>query len=173
MAANKIVFNGRTLIDLTADTVTANKLSKGVTAHDKSGNKITGTNTGGGMSIPTPTAGTYPVLMNNAIARRNGTSLGSMGLTLTVPVTGTYRIKWMAFRTNTGNTFGTRVYVNGTAQGTENTSWTNSYYQINQLDLALNKGDVVSVYGRSRSSSYYIFVGDLSLNVADNGFSQL
>lgn len=42
---NKIIFGGETLIDLTADTVTADKLHYGITAHDKSGAIITGTNT--------------------------------------------------------------------------------------------------------------------------------
>lgn len=45
MANSKIIFAGETLIDLTNDTVTADKLSKGITAHDKSGEIITGTNT--------------------------------------------------------------------------------------------------------------------------------
>ncbi len=45
MANNKIIFGGETLIDLTGDTVTADKLAQGVTAHDKSGEIITGTNT--------------------------------------------------------------------------------------------------------------------------------
>ena len=42
---NKVVFGGKTLIDLTADTVTADKLASGITAHDKSGAVITGTST--------------------------------------------------------------------------------------------------------------------------------
>lgn len=42
---NKVVINGQTIIDLTADTITADKLAEGVTAHDKSGAPITGTNT--------------------------------------------------------------------------------------------------------------------------------
>lgn len=45
MAINKVIYGGTTLIDLTADTVTADKLAKNVTAHDKSGTIITGTNT--------------------------------------------------------------------------------------------------------------------------------
>lgn len=40
---NKIIINGKTLIDLTSDTVDASKLLEGVTAHDKSGAIITGT----------------------------------------------------------------------------------------------------------------------------------
>lgn len=45
MAVNKVIFGGETLIDLTGDTITADKLARGVTAHDKSGASITGTNT--------------------------------------------------------------------------------------------------------------------------------
>ena len=45
MAINKVIFGGDTLIDLTADTITAADLASGVTAHDKSGVVITGTNT--------------------------------------------------------------------------------------------------------------------------------
>lgn len=43
MAINKIIYGGETLLDLTADTVTADKLLKGITAHDKSGESVTGT----------------------------------------------------------------------------------------------------------------------------------
>lgn len=42
---NKVIYGGQTLIDLTADTVTADKILSGYTAHDKSGAIITGTNT--------------------------------------------------------------------------------------------------------------------------------
>ena len=43
MAINKVVYGGETLIDLTGDTVQADKVLSGVTAHDKSGEPITGT----------------------------------------------------------------------------------------------------------------------------------
>lgn len=42
---NKIIYGGNVLIDLTSDTVTASDLAYGVTAHDKSGAPITGSNT--------------------------------------------------------------------------------------------------------------------------------
>lgn len=45
MAINKVVFGNDTLIDLTADTITAADLAEGKTAHDRSGAIITGTNT--------------------------------------------------------------------------------------------------------------------------------
>ena len=50
MAVNKVVLGGESLIDLTADTVTADTLGDGVTAHDASGQVITGTMKSGGMS---------------------------------------------------------------------------------------------------------------------------
>lgn len=40
---NKVIYNGTVLIDLTADTVTADKILTTYTAHDKAGNIITGT----------------------------------------------------------------------------------------------------------------------------------
>lgn len=43
MGYNKIVYDNNTLIDLTNDTVTADKMIQGTTAHDKAGNLIVGT----------------------------------------------------------------------------------------------------------------------------------
>lgn len=43
MAINKVIYGGETLIDLTGDTVTADKILSGFTAHDKGGELITGT----------------------------------------------------------------------------------------------------------------------------------
>ena len=43
MAVNKIVIDNEIKIDLTADTVSPSTLALGITAHDKSGNIITGT----------------------------------------------------------------------------------------------------------------------------------
>ena len=43
MAVNHVIINGETVVDLRNDTVSVDKLLKGVTAHDKTGVKITGT----------------------------------------------------------------------------------------------------------------------------------
>lgn len=43
MAVSKVVYNGNTLIDLTSDTVTADTLAAGVTAHGADGEEIVGT----------------------------------------------------------------------------------------------------------------------------------
>ena len=43
MAISKVIYGGETLIDLTSDTITADKLKKGYTAHGADGAVITGT----------------------------------------------------------------------------------------------------------------------------------
>lgn len=43
MAINKVTLGENTLIDLSGDTVSADKLAEGYTAHDKTGNAIVGT----------------------------------------------------------------------------------------------------------------------------------
>lgn len=56
MPRNKVIYGDEVLIDLTADTVTADTLAEGVTAHDAAGNAITGTMAaGGGAKIATGT----------------------------------------------------------------------------------------------------------------------
>lgn len=42
MAYNKVTYGGKTLIDLTSDTVTADTLLAGYTAHAKDGSVVTG-----------------------------------------------------------------------------------------------------------------------------------
>lgn len=43
MGKSKVIYNGETLIDLTNDDVKADKLLKGIKAHDSNGDPITGT----------------------------------------------------------------------------------------------------------------------------------
>ncbi len=43
MAISKVIYGGNTLIDLTSDTVTADKMLKGVKAHGADGELVTGT----------------------------------------------------------------------------------------------------------------------------------
>lgn len=53
---NKVVVNGEVILDLTGDTVTADKLTEGYTAHDASGAVITGTMTAGSGGDTNPVA---------------------------------------------------------------------------------------------------------------------
>ena len=122
---------------------------------------VTGTyeGSGGGGSTLTPTAGDYPVVGNGGLGG-GGSALTSTGISVTIPVSGTYRFKWCAFRRNnsTSYTWSSRLYrTRGgttTAIGTENSSWTSTYIQTNSQDIAVEAGDVITVYVRGRSASY-------------------
>lgn len=72
MGYSKVVINGVIKVDLTSDSVAANTLLSGTTAHDKSGNLVTGaipTRTGSSISKDPETeninvpAGYYPTGM--------------------------------------------------------------------------------------------------------------
>ncbi len=113
----------------------------------------------GGGSTLTPTAGDYPVVGNGGLGG-GGSNLTSTGISVTIPVTGTYRFKWCAFRRNNSSSYSwsSRLYRTRSGQttaiGTENSTWTSTYIQTNSQDIACNAGDVITVYVRGRSSSY-------------------
>lgn len=74
---NKIIYGGKTLIDLTSDTVTPNDLHKGITAHDKSGVQITGTSTLD-SDTSTDTAATAEILAGKTAHARGAQLTGTM-----------------------------------------------------------------------------------------------
>ena len=76
MAISKVVYDGNTLIDLTSDTVTADTLTSGVTAHNAAGVSITGT------ASYLPTSGgtiTGNVTINGQIYSSDSTTLIASG----------------------------------------------------------------------------------------------
>ena len=150
------------------DTVTVAAVTAAIDADIVAGNikkdvnilGVVGTYEGsGGGSTLTPTAGDYPVVGNGGLGG-GGSNLTSTGISVTIPVTGTYRFKWCAFRRNnsTSYSWSSRLYRtrsgSTTAIGTENSTWTSTYIQTNSQDIACNAGDVITVYVRGRSSSY-------------------
>ena len=77
MAINKVIIGTEVKLDLTADTVSADKLLKGTTAHDKSGEKIEGTCT---FDVDTSeaTAAVAEVLSGKTFAARGEMMTGTM-----------------------------------------------------------------------------------------------
>jgi len=101
------------------------------------------------------------VQTNQTTDRRSNTSLGSIN-SLTCSTAGKYEVYWTCARSNTSQTWGSQLYINGTAYGTENTTWTNNVQNNHLTNVTLAKNDVVAVYGRSRSS-YYIYAPQLTI----------
>lgn len=92
--------------------------------------------------------------------RTTSSTLTAIGAELTVSKTGTYDIYWTAFRSSTSSsyTYGTQLYIDGSAHGTQNTSWSNHVQNNHLTSVSLTANQKLRVYGReSRGSFYYIY----------------
>lgn len=92
----------------------------------------------------------------------SATSYTATDVTLTVAVTGTYKVSWIGWRNTSGGTSGSQLYINNSAYGSANQTFTGVYGQsITLTNVSLNAGDVLVVRARSRSTSFYMYVGNL------------
>lgn len=85
------------------------------------------------------------------------------GQSITVAETGTYDVYWTGFRSSTGGTNGSQLYIGSTAYGTAQTTFTNHGQSIKLTGVSLTKNQVVSVRARSRGTNYYMYVGNLTI----------
>lgn len=98
--------------------------------------------------------------------RTTSATLTAIGAEMTVSKTGTYDVYWSAFRSNTSSqyTFATKLYINGTGYGSEQTTWSNHQQNVHLSNVSLSANDKIRVYGReSRGSSYYMYAGTLTI----------
>lgn len=77
MAVNKVVYGDDVKIDLTGDSVTPETLAKGITAHDKSGEIITGTSTKD-VDSTDATAAVAEILLGKTAYARGAKLTGTM-----------------------------------------------------------------------------------------------
>lgn len=113
------------------------------------------------VNVPTPTAVEKNVQTQQSTSRRNNTALGSV-TSLTCEVAGTYDVDWTCTRSSTSGTWGSQLYINGTAYGTENTTFSNHVQNNHLTGVTIPANATVAVYGRSRSG-YYIYVPQLTI----------
>ena len=113
------------------------------------------------VNVPTPAAVTMNVQTAQSTDRRNNTALGSV-TSLTCSTAGTYDVYWSCARSNTSQTWGSQLYINGTAYGTENTTFSNNVQNNHLTGVTIPANATVAVYGRSRSG-YYIYVPQLTI----------
>ncbi len=109
------------------------------------------------VNVPSGTSKNVQVLQSTS--RTSSSSLTKVLGDLTVSKTGTYDIYWSGGRSNTSTsyTWGTRLYVDGSGYGTENTSWSNNCQSNHLSNVSLTANQKLSVYARGRTGSYYTF----------------
>ena len=147
-------------INGTAVTVTASELASGDKSITANGTNIDviGYST---VSVAVAGGGSMNVQTVQSTSRRNNTSLGSI-ISLTCSTAGTYDVYWTCARSNTSQTWGSQLYIGGSAYGTENTTWSNNVQNNKLTDVTIAANATVAVYGRSRSG-YYIHAPQLTI----------
>lgn len=92
----------------------------------------------------------------------SATSYTATNTKLTVAKTGKYKVSWMGWRSTNSGTSGSQLYIAGSAYGSANTSFTNTYGQRVELsNVSLTAGQEIVVRARARSTSYVMAVGNL------------
>lgn len=146
-----------TIAAVSQTNLTAENIKSGTTISISNGQSnlwsVTGTYSGGGGG------GDKNVQISQSTTRNNASSLTKANGDLTVSKTGTYDVYWTASRSNTSTsyTWGSRLYVDGTGYGTENTTWSNNVQNNHLSDVSLTANQKLSVYTRGRSGNYYTY----------------
>ena len=189
MAIAKIILNGVTQVDLTGDTVTSATLYSPYTAHGADGEPLVGSAIPSTLITKTITTnGTFNASSDNAdgyssvtVNVSGGASLNTqvasgvdrvatttyttvVGQSITVAATGTYDVHWTGYRSSTSGTNGSCLYIGNSAHSSGNqTTFTNNGQYVHLTGVTLTKNDVVTVRARARGTSYYMYVGNLTI----------
>ena len=138
--------------------LTAANIKSGTTVTISNGNSnlwsVTGTYGGGGSSMNVQT--------NQSTSRTTSTSLSSVN-SLTCSTSGTYDVYWTCTRSSTSGTWSSRLYVGGTASGSEQTTWSNHVQTVKLTGVTINANQTVAVYAKSRGSNYYAYAPQLTI----------
>lgn len=113
------------------------------------------------VTVNVSSASAMNVQTEQFTSRRNNTALGSV-VSLTCSTAGTYDVYWTCARSSTSGTWGSQLYINGTAYGTENTTFSNNVQNNHLTGVTIPANATVAIYGRSRSG-YYIYVPQLTI----------
>lgn len=116
---------------------------------------VTGTYSGGGTS--------KNAQILQSTTRTTSTSYTKLCGDLTVSKTGTYDVYWTYFRSSTSGTWGSQLYIDDSSYGSAQTTYSNHVSNVHLSNVSLTANQKVSVYGRSRGSNYYAYVGQLTI----------
>ena len=143
-------------VDVTDTTAAAADVASGKYFYTAAGVRTQGTSSGGGTSKNTQVV--------QGTTRTTKSAMTAIGAEMTVSKTGTYDVYWSAFRSNTSTsyTYATQLYIDGSAHGSENATWSNHVQDNHLTGVSLTVNQKIRVYGRnSRNSSYYIYAPTL------------
>lgn len=148
----------------TAVTVSASELVSGNKEITENGTNIDVANYST-VSVNVPTGGSSRnVQVAAGVDRVAATSYTAVsGQSITVEETGTYDVYWVGYRSTTSGTNGSQLYIGSTAYGSAQTTFSNNAQAIHLENVSLTKNQVVTVRARSRSTSYYTYVGNLTI----------
>ena len=121
------------------------------------GSEAIGTNQGGGGGDSKNAQAV------TSTSRVTSTSYSKVSGEITVEKTGTYDVYWSTMRSSTSGTWGSQLYIDGSAYGSAQTSFSNHVQAIHLSNVHLDAGDKISVYARSRGNSYYAYVPLLTI----------
>lgn len=85
------------------------------------------------------------------------------GQSITVAKTGTYDVYWVGYRTSTTGASGTQLYIDESAYGSAQTTFSTNAQAIHLSNVSLTENQVVSIYARSPNTTTYTFAGNLTI----------
>lgn len=94
---------------------------------------------------------------------RTNSTLLTVVNSMTCSTTGTYDVYWACNRTSTSGTWSSRLYINGTAYGSVQSTWSNHVQIVHLTDVSIGANDTVAVYVQSRGSTYYGYCPQLTI----------
>lgn len=160
IASGTYLTGNQTIKALSQTNLSAENIKSGTTITINNGNanvwSVTGTYSGGGTSKNTQVV--------QGTTRTTSSSMTAIGAELTVSKSGTYDVYWSAFRSSTSAsyTYATQLYIDNTAYGSENSTWSNHVQNNHLSNVSLTQNQKIRVRGRnSRGSSYYIYAPTL------------
>lgn len=114
---------------------------------------VTGTYSGGSSKN---------VQTNQSTSRTSSTSLTSVN-SLTCSAAGTYDVYWTCDRSSTSGTWSSRLYLGGTAYGSEQTTWSNHVQTVHLSNVTISANQTVAVYVKARGTNYYGYAPQLTI----------
>ena len=160
IASGTYLTGTQTIAPVSQTNLTAGNIKNGTTISISNGQSniwsVTGTYTGGGGGS------SMNVQTNQTTSRTTSTTLASVN-SLTCSTTGTYDVYWTCTRSSTSGTWSSRLYVGGTASGSEQTTWTNHVQTVKLTGVSISANQTVAVYAKSRGSNYYAYAPQLTI----------